>query len=273
MQFRRFKTFIGLFLSFLNRQGAKSAKVCANRVSAGKDGRLRFAQSLQPAAHLLGCRSNPSWAILNIFGDVLNMARRSRIDTPGILQHVIVRGIERRRIFKGDADKLSFIDRLANLIPETQTKCYAWVLMDNHAHLLLRSGPAGLALLMRRLLTGHAVYFNRRYRRHGQLFQNRYKSIICQEDTYLKELVRYIHLNPLRAKMFDGLPSLNRYPHCGHSVLLGNRICDWQDTEYILSCFGDSLKAARKQYRAFVKAGVTQGRRPDLVGGGLIRSL
>ena len=88
---------------------------------------------------------------------------------------------------------------MANFVPETQTVCYAWALISNHAHFLLRSGSGGIAGLMRRLLTGHAVYFNRRHRRHGHLLQNRYKSIICQEDIDFKELVRYIHLNPLRA--------------------------------------------------------------------------
>jgi len=98
------------------------------------------------------------------------------------LHHIIIRGIERRKIFKDDQDKEQFVDRLAILVPETQTVCYAWALMSNHAHFLLRSGSGGIAGLMRRLLTAHAVYFNRRHRRHGQLFQNRYKSIICQED-------------------------------------------------------------------------------------------
>ena len=134
------------------------------------------------------------------------MPRLARLDAPGVLHHIIIRGIERRKIFRDDQDKDRFVDRLATLLPETQTACYAWALMSNHAHFLLRSGSAGISTLMRRLLTGHAVYFNRKYRRHGQLFQNRYKSIICQEDIYFKELVRYIHLNPLRAMLMDDQP-------------------------------------------------------------------
>ncbi|MBW2248171.1 MAG: transposase, partial [Deltaproteobacteria bacterium] len=126
------------------------------------------------------------------------MFRLARLDAPGVLHHIIIRGIERRKIFRNDEDKDNFIDRLSNLLPQTRTACYAWALMSNHAHFLFRSGGAGMATLMRRLLTGHAIYFNRKYRRHGQLFQNRYKSIICQEDIYFKELLRYIHLNPLR---------------------------------------------------------------------------
>ena len=76
---------------------------------------------------------------------------------------------------------------------------------------------------MRRLLTGYAVSFNRRHRRHGQLFQNRYKSILCQEDAYLRELVRYIHLNPLRARLVKDLNALDKYPFSGHSVLMGKK--------------------------------------------------
>jgi putative transposase len=111
----------------------------------------------------------------------------ARLDAPGVLHHVIIRGIERRKIFIDDQDRKSFLDRLSILISETQTACYAWAFMSNHAHFLFKSGNAGISTLMRRLLTGYAIYFNRRYIRHGQLFQNRYKSIICQEDIYLKD--------------------------------------------------------------------------------------
>ena len=102
------------------------------------------------------------------------MPRLARLDAPGVLHHVIIRGIERNKIFRDMADKDNFIDRLSRLIPKSQTSCYAWALMTNHAHFLFRSGPGGLASLMRRLLTGYAVGFNRRHKRHGQLFQNRY---------------------------------------------------------------------------------------------------
>ena len=201
------------------------------------------------------------------------MPRQSRIDAPGVLHHVIIRGIERRKIFRDDHDKENFVNRLSVLIPETQTICYAWTLMSNHAHFIFRSGTEGISNLMRRLLTGYAVTFNKRYNRHGQLFQNRYKSIICQEDTYLKELIRYIHLNPLRANMVQDLKELKEYRFCGHGVLMGKRTCDFQDDKFILSLFSGTVKQARKNYLSFVKAGQDQGRRPELVGGGLIRSL
>jgi REP-associated tyrosine transposase len=201
------------------------------------------------------------------------MPRLARLDAAGVLNHVIIRGIERRKIFRDNKDRNNFLDRLETLLPETKSTCYAWAFLDNHAHFLFRTGNTPLATLMRRLLTGYAVYFNRRHRRHGQLFQNRYKSIICQEDAYLKELVRYIHLNPLRAKIVPDISELNSFAYCGHSALTGKKKRPWQDTGYVLSYFGKSVREARRRYRAYVEEGIEQGKRPELVGGGLIRSL
>jgi hypothetical protein len=129
-----------------------------------------------------------------------------------------------------------------------------------------------LSLFMRRLLTGYAVSFNRRNKRSGHLFQNRYKSIVCEEEPYLLELVRYIHLNPLRAGMVASLEDLDHYPWSGHSVLLGNRQLDGQDTGAILERFGKKITNARQKYRQFVSDGIKTGRRNDLIGGGLKRS-
>jgi len=124
------------------------------------------------------------------------MPRRSRIDAAGALHHVIARGVGREPIFQDDQDRADFIDRLSSILRETKTLCYAWVLIPNHFHLLLRTGRVSIATVMRRLLTGYAVAYNLRHRRSGHLFQNRYKSILCQEEPYFLELVRYIHLNP-----------------------------------------------------------------------------
>ena len=126
--------------------------------------------------------------------------------------------------------------------------------------------------VMRRLLTGYAVTYNRRHRRHGHLFQNRYKSILCQEDPYLLELVRYIHLNPLRSKIVTTVEELDRYPYCGHSILMGKRENVWQESDAILSLFGKRVAPARRRYRTFLEEGVTQGKRSELTGGGLVRS-
>ena len=201
------------------------------------------------------------------------MPRKARIDAPGALHHIIVCGIEKRKIFKDNADRQNFIERLGDILSDSQTPCYAWALMPNHFHMLLKTGLTPIATIMRRLLTGYALYFNRRHRRRGHLFQNRYKSILCQEDNYLLELVRYIHLNPLRAKQVSDLKKLARYPYCGHSVLLGHHRNDWQSVNETLKLFGEKVFTARRRYREFVKKGVNQGRRPELVGGGLIRSI
>jgi len=151
------------------------------------------------------------------------MPRQARLDAPGVLQHIMARGIERRKIFWDDKDRASFLERLALILEETQTQCYAWALIPNHFHILLRTGATPLSKVMRRLMTGYAVTFNIRHRRSGHLFQNRYKSVICEEDPYLLELIRYIHLNPLRAKLVEDLKALDKYPWTGHSAILGRR--------------------------------------------------
>jgi putative transposase len=201
------------------------------------------------------------------------MPRLARLDAPGVLHHIMFRGIERRKIFLDAKDREDMIDRLEKLLPETQTGCYAWVFIPNHAHFLFRTGIVPIATFMRRLLTGYAVSFNRRHNRVGQLFQNRYKSIVCQEDAYLKELVRYIHLNPIRSGLVSGLEELNRFPYCGHSALMGVKKVPWQEVEHVLGSFGGTVRNARKSYLSYMEAGVGQGRRDDLSGGGLIRSL
>lgn len=201
------------------------------------------------------------------------MPRLSRLDAPGVLHHIMIRGIERRKIFLNRRDHEDFLDRLAILLPETKTACYAWALLHNHAHFLFRTGAVPLARLMRRLLTGYAVSFNLRHKRHGHLFQNRYKSIICQEDAYLRELVRYIHLNPVRAGIVADVEELRGYSYSGHSALMGKRKRQWQDVDFVLRHFGESVGKARNIYESYVKEGVEHGRRGELTGGGLIRSL
>lgn len=255
------------------------------------------------------------------------MPRQPRLDAPGLLQHVMARGIERRKLFRDDKDRKAFLDRLADIVEETQTQCYAWALIPNHFHLLLRTGPTPLSKVMRRLMTGYAMNFNKRHKRTGHLFQNRYKSVVCEEDPYLLELIRYIHLNPLRAKLVQDLEELDKYPWAGHSVILGRRknplvpeVKDQKSAvghprprgnataegglffqfhpetekdnknqrnprnpcqksflaektiEDVLLHFGDTLKIARRRYREFVKKGIAQGTRPELQGGGLVRS-
>jgi len=143
----------------------------------------------------------------------------------------------------------------------------------NHFHLLLRPTEGSLSSFMRRLQTGYAVTFNLRHKRSGHLFQNRYKSIACdEEEEYLLALVRYIGPNPLRARLVKDVEDLDRYPWCGHAVLMGNRELPGQSIDEVLGRFGTGVKEARTRYREFVAAGIPQGRRDEFVGGGLLRS-
>lgn len=201
------------------------------------------------------------------------MPRGPRLDLPGLLQHVMVRGIEGRDIFRDDRDRDAFVSRLSALLEEAHADLLAWALLSNHLHLLIRPRQSTLATLMRRLLTGYAVTFNLRHHRSGHLYQNRYKSIVCDEEEYLLELVRYIHLNPVRAGLVGTIAELDRYPWSGHAVLLGNRELPGQAADEVLERFGRRQGAARDAYRAFVEAGIADGRRKELTGGGLRRSL
>ncbi|MEE4315200.1 MAG: transposase [Desulfofustis sp.] len=201
------------------------------------------------------------------------MPRKARIDAPGALNHIIFRGIEGRNIFRDNKDRNNFLDRLGAVLEATVTPCFAWALMPNHVHLLLKTGNAPLSHVMQRLLSGHGTYFNLRHRRHGKLFQNRYKSILCQEEVYFKELVRYIHLNPVRAKLVADLDSLDKWSYGGHSTIMGKQDNEWHDDKYVLKMFGGSLSGARKKYRDYIQKGMDQGRKPELTGWGLIRSL
>jgi putative transposase len=201
------------------------------------------------------------------------MPRLPRLDAPGTLHHIMIRGMEGIPIFRQDSDRQAFLDRLGKLAESTGTKIPAWALMDNHVHLLMFSGPGGLAPFMRRLLTGYAIRYNRRYSRKGHLFQDRYKSIVCDQDDYLLELVRYIHLNPLRAGVVRNLEELNRYKWCGHSALVGKSPVPWQERDYVLKHFGEDLRKGIRNYQRYMREAKIRERRPELVGGGLIRSL
>ena len=190
------------------------------------------------------------------------MPRQPRLDAPDTLHHVMVRGLERRAIFRDDADRAEFVARLAALAAAGALTVYAWALLSNHAHLLVRTGTRPLARSMRSLLTGYAGAFNRRHKRVGHLFQNRYKSIVVEEEPYLLELVRYLHLNPLRAQVVPDLRRLARFPWTGHSALLGAVPRSWQDTQTILAQFGPTPRRARHAYHTFVAAGIPPGPPP-----------
>jgi REP element-mobilizing transposase RayT len=184
----------------------------------------------------------------------------------------MVRGNNKATIFNDDQDRSKFLERLGENITEAKCSVYAWVLMSNHVHILFKSGKKGISAVMRKLLTWYAVYYNRRHKRTGHLFENRYKSILCEEDRYLLALIRYIHLNPLRAEMVKTLDELDSYPWCGHGVVMGKNECLWMDTAYVLLQFNDTKRKSRNAYRKFVGEGIPLGRSTELTGGGLIRS-
>lgn len=201
------------------------------------------------------------------------MPRGARLDSPGTLHHVMVRGIEGNSIVADDEDRMYFVSRMGKVAAATGTSIYAWALLTNHAHILLKSGASGLSTFMRKLLTGYATGYNRRHKRHGHLFQNRYKSIVCEEEPYFLRLVSYIHLNPLRAGLAESLEDLERYPWSGHAVVMNRIRHEWQDRNYVLGYFGKRESSALQAYREFVAEESGRGRQPELTGGGLVRSI
>ncbi len=199
------------------------------------------------------------------------MPRGPRLDAPGALHHIMARGIEGCPIFSDDVDRNDFVDRLAAAANARHLGVYAWALLTNHFHLLARTGLVPLSRSMQRLLGGYAAAFNDRHHRVGYLFQSRFKSILAEEEPYLLELLRYIHLNPLRAHLVADLDALERYEWTGHATLLAHHARRWQDTDGVLRHFGSAVGPARHAYRAFVADGLLQPE-PDLDGGGLRRS-
>lgn len=185
----------------------------------------------------------------------------------------MIRGIDRTNIFRDTDDKTRFLERLGQTVQESQGVIYAWVLMDNHVHLLFRSGQAGISTVMRKLLTWYAQYFNRKHLRKGHLFDNRYKSILCDEGNYLLALVRYIHLNPIRAKIIETIADLDTFPWSGHRAIIEKEKFPWMDIASVWTQFGDTKRTAIEGYRQFMLEGSNQGHDPQFSGGGLVRSL
>ncbi|MBK8575831.1 MAG: transposase [Elusimicrobia bacterium] len=200
------------------------------------------------------------------------MPRQARLDIPGALHHVMGRGIQREKIFSGSEDREEFLARLGKVVEKESLLVYAWALMPNHFHLLMRTTKTPLSHVMRKLLSGYAGYFNRRYGRAGHLFQNRFKSVLCEDDPYFLELVRYIHLNPLRAGLVKSLEGLGGSSLTGHSVLVGKVNRPWQCTGEVLARFSGLTGQARSGYIRFVEEGLKRPAPKHLEGGGLVRS-
>ena len=196
------------------------------------------------------------------------MPRQARLDYPGALHHVIARGIDGAYVFKEDKDKKEFLSRLKQRLSESSLQLYAWALMSNHVHLLIQTGETPLAEFMRSVLTGYAIYYNKIHKRKGYLFQNRYKSILCESDEYLLPLIRYIHLNPVKAGIVT-FQKLEQFLWTGHKELMeGGR--GPVAREEVLGFFGEKEDEAKKVYVDFLREGLNV--EEDLMGGGLIRS-
>ena len=201
------------------------------------------------------------------------MARPNRADYPGAFHHVMVRGMDRRKLFEDKADYLQFRKRLGNAILEGGGSCYAWSLMPNHAHLFLRTGSKPLSNIMQIVLAGYGLYYNRRRKRTGYVYQGRFKSILCEKEPYFLELIRYVHLNPVRAGIVAGLAGLSRFPWTGHPALLGRESFPWQAATEVLAAFGKGLRNQREGYLAFLAEGLSKDHEANLSGIRLMRAI
>lgn len=183
------------------------------------------------------------------------MARPLRLQFPGALYHITARGNDRKAIYRADSDRKQFLFLLAHAIDRYVLILHAYVLMGNHYHLLLETREANLSLALRHLNGLYTTYFNRTYHRVGHLFQGRYKAILVEKESYLLELSRYIHLNPLRSRMKE---RLNSYPWSSYLDYIGRRQApDWLTRKEVLSYFGGSRP--EEGYRRFVEEGIRDG--------------
>ncbi|MHB9111795.1 MAG: transposase [Thermoleophilia bacterium] len=164
-----------------------------------------------------------------------------------MVHHIVARGIERRQIFVDDQDRDFFLERLTELVQETETPLYTFALIPNHFHLLMRRGKTPVHTFMQRLLTAYAIYFNKKHNRSGHLFQNRYKSFVCTDEGYFAVLLRYINLNPVRAGLCSP-EELEYFMYSGHACIMGNRNFPWLASNAVLSLFGNTPVRSREAY-------------------------
>lgn len=188
------------------------------------------------------------------------MARKPRVEIEGGLYHIISRGNNRQLIFGSDDDYLKMLLLLAQQKAKLPFYLYAYCLMPNHIHLLVERREDAISRVMHRLLTGYSQYHNRKYRNVGHLLQGRYKAILCQSDQYLAELVRYIHLNPVRAKM---VRKPEAFLYSGHRAYVGLDEPWLVDVDPVLRHFGATKKLARERFDLFVRAGMKLGHREE----------
>lgn len=181
------------------------------------------------------------------------MPRGRRQDAPGAVHHVMARGVDRAPIFVDDADRARWLDHLRRIVPEEGARVYAWALMPNHLHLVVRSGPPGVSRLMARLGTAHARAFNARHGRVGHLFQDRFRSLLVDSDTHLRWLVRYVHRNPIEARLVDSVATLDRYRWTGHRDLTLRDPAPVVDVAAVLSWFAPRREDAVRALCAWME--------------------
>ncbi len=186
------------------------------------------------------------------------MSNKKRPDYPNALHHVIARGVAKQKIFSDSNDYQYFLNKLGQYLKCKKVKCFAWVLMPNHFHLLTQRTTIPIEKFMQPFLTSYAMYYNKRHDRPGHLFQNRFKSILCQQDSYFFTLIKYIHRNPLRAKLVKNLDELSMFPWCGHGALLGQKAYDWHDVSAVWDFFNNDHEKAIGDYHKAMLADLTE---------------
>jgi REP element-mobilizing transposase RayT len=180
------------------------------------------------------------------------MSRPLRITYPGAFYHITARGNEEKEIFKDIRDRQKFLSYLESATHRYGALIHVYCLMRNHYHLLLETPAGNLPEIMHHINGAYTTYFNVKRQRAGHLFQGRYKAILVERDEYAKELSRYIHLNPVRAKMVD---RPEEYPWSSYGYFIGlRRAPEWLMRDFILSYFGKRVSSAQKRYRDFVHA-------------------
>jgi putative transposase len=198
------------------------------------------------------------------------MPRKARIIVPGAFHHVMARGIDGRDLFKDDEDRHQFIKLLKEGLDLGGHRLYAWALLSNHYHLLIRVSDTSFSEMMRRLNSRYARFYSKKYQRRGYLFQDRYKSIVTQDQKYVEEIIRYIHLNPIRSGLCKGLKELKSFPWSGHRAIMGSvAVEDKKTIHEVLRRFGRNDQDARKAYVRFLEQGLSQKE----VGGGIVDTL
>ena len=172
------------------------------------------------------------------------MPRRARDKSESGIYHVIVRGINRQDIFLAEEDKGVYLDKLQKYKKECGFEIYAYCLMNNHVHLLLKENETDLAIIMKKIGTSYAYWYNWKYGRSGHLFQDRYKSEPVENDRYLLTVIRYIHQNPVKVGLkIDVWTSYQDYLKLGGLT----------DSRYILEIFNTDVKKAQAEFKRFVK--------------------